>query len=87
MGGRKDHRMFEKLLSIVIAFAFCSIFLSLITWCKAQNEIINHEEELDAMMSGDLSDDLLFGKPYEGWTDEQIESYELNHLRSDILGY
>ena len=32
-----------------------------------------------------LESDIDFGKPYAGWSDEQIETYEKNHLRYDIL--
>ena len=79
--------MFEELLSVAFAIVFCYIFLSLVAWCKAQNEAINREEELDLKQFENSSiSDIDWGKPYVGWTDDQIESYEINHLRSDILG-
>ena len=79
--------MFEELLSVALAIAFCYIFLSLVAWCKAQNEAINREEELDIEQFEDSStSDIDWGKPYVGWTEDQIESYEFNHLRSDLLG-
>ncbi len=82
--------MIETFLSVFIALAFNWIFLSLVAWCKSQNDLINLDNDVDIALMNDLScadDDLFFGKPYVGWTEEQIESYEHIHLRSDILGY